>query len=66
MYPFDLMKTNLMTNKDKRAADVLKQIVSTNGIRGLYKGWTMSLMKMTPTSSINFFSYELLKKLLRV
>ena len=65
MYPFDLIKTNLMT-QNRPATEVVSTIFKQNGLKGFYKGWSMSLLKMVPTSSINFFSYELLKKLLKV
>ncbi|XP_061544236.1 mitochondrial carnitine/acylcarnitine carrier protein isoform X2 [Phyllopteryx taeniolatus] len=45
--------------------DCVKQLYKESGIRGIYKGTVLTLMRDVPASGMYFMSYEWLKNLLR-
>ena len=47
-------------------SSLLKHIVQTQGVTGLYRGLTVNLLKVTPAVGISYIVYEHVKKLLRV
>jgi len=68
-YPMHLVKTRLMTQGSpgipKRYSGVIdccRQIYATEGITGLYKGFTPALIKHVPSVAVTMVSYEILKK----
>lgn len=63
MFPIDTIKSNIQTN------DILDhgttnsfEIARKIGIRGLYSGLTITLIRSLPANAMIFYSYELLKK----
>ncbi|CAH6719042.1 mitochondrial ornithine transporter 1 [[Candida] jaroonii] len=63
MFPVDTIKSNIQTN------DILDhgttnsfEIARKIGIRGLYSGLTITLIRSLPANAMIFYSYELLKK----
>ncbi|GAA6102280.1 mitochondrial carnitine/acylcarnitine carrier protein, partial [Tachysurus ichikawai] len=44
--------------------DCVKQIYRESGIRGIYKGTALTLMRDVPASGMYFMTYEWLKNLL--
>lgn len=45
-----------------RSGDVLRQILKTEGVRGLYRGYAATLLAFGPFSALYFTFYEALKK----
>jgi len=41
-----------------RAHDVLRSVYREEGVRGLYKGLTVTLVRAAPAHALIFFSYE--------
>ncbi|XP_072329103.1 mitochondrial carnitine/acylcarnitine carrier protein-like [Scyliorhinus torazame] len=58
-----LLQIQASTGESKYAGplDCAKQIYSTSGIRGLYKGTALTLMRDLPASGMYFMTYEWLK-----
>ena len=57
-HPFDLVKVRVQTGTST-ALHVLKDILKTNGPRGLYRGVTAPLIGVTPIFAICFWGYDL-------
>ncbi|KAL4231568.1 oxidative phosphorylation uncoupler [Mactra antiquata] len=65
--PLDVVKTRYTSSNPGQyngALDCAKQIVSANGIRGLYKGCTPSVIRFGSRNIITFVIYEQMKKLM--
>ncbi|KAH6565057.1 hypothetical protein BASA50_009947 [Batrachochytrium salamandrivorans] len=67
--PMELVKIRLQ-NQDKSTAqlykgpiDCLRKIITTGGIRGLYKGLGTTIVRETPSYGAYFASYELMTRL---
>lgn len=63
-YPFDLIKTRIQAGGNMGIIDTGKQLVhESNGrvILGLYRGFTLKLVRAIPASAIGFFVYEYVK-----
>jgi solute carrier family 25 carnitine/acylcarnitine transporter 20/29 len=68
-YPFDIIKTRIQASgvENKTILGVTKEIINeSNGriLSGLYRGFTLKLVKAVPSSAINFFVYEKVAKYL--
>ena len=70
-YPFDLIRRMLHlsgiggTPEFKGTTDVIRWIVQREGVKGLYKGFRMTLVKSIPASAIMFVTNEQIKRLIR-
>lgn len=66
-YPLDLTRTLLgFQHSELRyrgVANAIYTIISTEGIRGLYKGFGATALGIIPYAGTSFFSYEQLKRL---
>jgi len=69
LYPLDLLKRRLMVQghggaqqKYRNGAHAAVTIVREEGVRGLYRGILPSYMKVIPTVSLTWLSYEVMKK----
>ena len=59
--PFELIKTNLQTTKNISPLIVAKDIYKTNGIKGLYRGFTTTFFRQGINQSFNFAVYNKIK-----
>mgnify|MGYP001020664140 CR=1 FL=1 len=65
--PVDVIKerrqvqANLGTFKYRNDLDAIRQVVGTEGIRGLYRAYGATVMSFGPFSALYFFFYETLK-----
>lgn len=61
-YPLDVVKTRLMTQTKREyysgITDALGKIGRDEGIRGYYRGLSVSLMSVVPALALNFALYE--------
>ncbi|KAM3589791.1 Carrier protein, mitochondrial [Umbelopsis sp. WA50703] len=59
--PFDVVKTRLQvgSREERRMLNSIKDILNTEGIRGLYRGCIPRLAKIAPSCAIMISSYEL-------
>jgi hypothetical protein len=60
--PFELIKTNLQTTKNNSPLIVAKDIYKTNGITGLYRGFTTTFFRQGINQSFNFSVYNKIKE----
>ncbi|KAK9881556.1 hypothetical protein WA026_016433 [Henosepilachna vigintioctopunctata] len=69
-YPLALIKTKLQAKTTKPSAvsmtEVIKEVIRTAGVRGLYRGLTPNLIKVIPSVCIGFVVYEYSSRLLGV
>jgi solute carrier family 25 phosphate transporter 23/24/25/41 len=70
-YPFDVLRRrfqiNTMSGMGYRYAgigDAIKQIVKTEGLRGLYKGIVPNLLKVAPSMASSWLSFEMTRDML--
>ncbi|TKA75506.1 hypothetical protein B0A55_04658 [Friedmanniomyces simplex] len=73
VYPINLLRTRLQsqgTAAHRRTytgiADVTRQTIKGEGVRGLFKGLTPNLLKVVPAVSITYVVYENCKKALHL
>jgi hypothetical protein len=59
--PFELIKTNLQTTKNNSPFTVAKDIYKTNGIKGLYRGFTTTFFRQGINQAFNFSVYNKIK-----
>ena len=63
-YPFDIVKTYLTINVDNSKKLTMVQqtneIIRQHGIRGLYRGWGVSMLGIAPFIGIKMSSYDML------
>lgn len=57
-HPFDLIKVKVQIGAGS-ALHVLKDIIKTGGLRGLYRGVTAPLIGVTPIFAVCFWGYDL-------
>jgi solute carrier family 25 phosphate transporter 23/24/25/41 len=57
-FPLYTMSVKMQTQFGKNMFQVAKNLVKTEGFRGLYRGLGASLLKVLPSSSISFLVYE--------
>lgn len=61
--PFELVKTNLQTTKQNKAMICIKNIIKTNGLKGLYRGYMTTCFRQSINQSFNFSVYYKLRNL---
>ena len=59
--PFELVKTNLQTTQNKSPLEVIKKLYNTNGIRGLYRGYSSTCIRQSTNQAFNFSVYYKLR-----
>lgn len=63
-YPFDLIKTRIQSPNTQSGAGILataKVLIDESGgrvVHGLYKGFSLKLLRAIPASAIGFLTYE--------
>ena len=60
-YPFDLIKTRIQAGSGKGIAATARDLINESEGRvvyGLYKGFTLKLLRAIPASAIGFLAYE--------
>lgn len=70
-YPFDVLRRRFQINtmsgmgyKYAGVGDAVKQIVMTEGVRGLYKGIVPNLLKVAPSMASSWLSFEMTRDML--
>jgi len=70
-YPFDVLRRRFQVNtmsgmgyQYKGFFDAIRVIITTEGVRGLYKGLLPNLLKVAPSIGSSFASYELTRDFL--
>lgn len=61
-YPFDLLRTRLVANRTRNLlsmSSIVKSIIQTEGIRGIFAGIRPAMLSVSTTSGLMFWSYEL-------
>eukprot|EP01108_Squamamoeba_japonica_P000019 TRINITY_DN10024_c0_g1_i1.p1 TRINITY_DN10024_c0_g1~~TRINITY_DN10024_c0_g1_i1.p1 ORF type:complete len:309 (+),score=23.77 TRINITY_DN10024_c0_g1_i1:1041-1967(+) len=73
LYPLDLLKRRLMVQghgdsavKYRNGFHAVRVIVAEEGVAGLYRGIVPSYMKVIPTVSLTWYTYEVFKKYLGI
>jgi hypothetical protein len=67
-YPADTVKTMIQTNPDhsgKGFVQTFLEVYHTKGIRGLYRGWGITVTRAAPAHALIFAVYEYTRKLLQ-
>jgi solute carrier family 25 phosphate transporter 23/24/25/41 len=62
VYPLQVVKARMIMGRRGSVPTMLKQIVNTEGTRGLFKGFIPSIMKSAPSHAITFMVYEWSKR----
>ncbi len=65
-YPFDLLRTRLIANKNRGLLSMtgtIKDIIKLEGIRGIYAGIRPAMLSVSSTTGLMFWSYELAREL---
>jgi len=62
-YPLALVRTRLqaqvgVSSKDESILGLFRNIINTEGYRGLYRGITPNFLKVAPAVSISYVVYE--------
>lgn len=66
-YPFDLIKTRIQAGTGRGVVSTARDLVREAGgrvIQGLYRGFTLKLLRSIPASAIGFLTYETAVKVL--
>lgn len=66
-YPFDLIKTRIQAGSGTGILATVKALVDESGgrvVQGLYKGFSLKLVRAIPASAIGFLTYETAAKCL--
>lgn len=67
IYPFDVVRTRIQLKSDYRGTlDALSRILTDEGLRGLYRGIVLRLMKKVVTGAITWTSFEELGQWIQV
>jgi len=67
-YPAYTVKSQMQTDPkaaNKSFVEVFRHITRTQGFRGLYKGWGITVSRAMPSNAVLFLTYELVAKRLR-
>lgn len=67
LYPFDVVRHAMMATHAQQRSGTFKvasNIYQSHGIGGFYRGIMPSYLKVIPTVSLTFFTYEAAKRLL--
>lgn len=62
-YPFDFIKTRLQTSTTETLSSTVRSVWRSTGWRGFYQGATAPLIGVSPIFAINFYGYEMGKRL---
>jgi solute carrier family 25 S-adenosylmethionine transporter 26 len=60
--PFELIKQNMQIGKYKTVKEALINIIQENGIRGIYRGYLITVFREIPFGVIQYPLYEIFKK----
>lgn len=63
--PLELIKTLQASGRHESAWVLGGEIIRRDGVRGLYRGWTSTVMRDVPFSAVYWMSFERLKSLYR-
>lgn len=63
--PLELIRTIQAGGIEKSITGIVRDVVQQTGVRGLYKGWSSTLMRDVPYSALYWTSFERLKPLYR-
>jgi hypothetical protein len=68
IYPLLNVRTRLQSNIDKTdtMTQILRRLWTHHGLRGLYNGFSLHMLRMAPASGISFLTFEHISKLLGV
>ena len=68
VYPLLNVRTRLQSNVGRKETmtEVLRRLWRHNGIRGLYHGFFLHMIRLAPASGISFLTFEYVSKLLGV
>ncbi|KAH9391173.1 hypothetical protein TYRP_006769 [Tyrophagus putrescentiae] len=59
IFPFDVVKSRIQIESSTESmTSVLRKVVKTEGVRGLYKGLTPTLLRTFPSTGALFVAYE--------
>lgn len=59
IFPFDVVKSRIQIESSRESmTSVLKQVLRKEGVRGLYKGLTPTLLRTFPGTGALFVAYE--------
>jgi hypothetical protein len=67
-YPADTVKSMIQTNSDhrgKRFVETFQHVYRAEGIRGLYRGWGITVARAAPAHGAIFAVYEYTMKMLQ-
>lgn len=56
-FPYDVVKTRMQTGEGS-FAEIARSIVKTEGVRGLYRGLPVTLLRAAPCNAVLFYIYE--------
>lgn len=56
--PLELIRTIQASGIEKSIHGIVKDIIQQTGLKGLYKGWSSTLLRDVPYSSLYWFSFE--------
>ncbi|KAJ3355575.1 hypothetical protein HDU83_003242 [Entophlyctis luteolus] len=67
LYPADVIKSRQQTIEpgstvNRRFMEIAREIYSTQGIKGFYRGCGITVLRSAPTSGTIFMTYELMKR----
>ena len=65
-YPLDSVKTRMQTSGQTGFLRVMRQVYSSEGLGGLYRGIASPLLSLTLLNTLNFTAYSEFKRLLRL
>ncbi|CCG80997.1 putative Mitochondrial ornithine carrier protein [Taphrina deformans PYCC 5710] len=62
-FPFDTIKSRMQTNASNSSfSDAVKEVWKSNGIRGYFKGWGITVARAAPSNALIFWVYESLSR----
>ncbi len=66
IYPLLNVRTRLQANIEQKdtMTQVLRRLWVQHGIRGLYNGFSLQMLRMAPSNGISFLTFEYISKLL--
>jgi solute carrier family 25 phosphate transporter 23/24/25/41 len=66
IYPLLIVRTRLQSNigQSDTMTQILKRLWIHHGIRGLYNGFSLHMLRLAPSSGISFVTFEYISKLL--
>ena len=66
IYPLLVVRTRLQSNigRTDTMTQILHRIWTTHGLRGLYHGFLLHMMRLAPASGISFLTFEYVSQLL--